>query len=229
MKGCLGKRKEVERQQALQPGKPAEPVDTQGTLLSLEVVGPSRRDVGPPESDQPTQNPPPLSPLSSTLSLDEHPETRLRVSSRHLTLASPYFKRMLKGPWREGNELASDGRVSIPMEVCDSPSLVILMNIIHGHTRKVPRSVDLDMLAKISVLVDLYECAEAVELFADTWIDQLKNDLPTTYVRDLILWTCISWVFRKSAEFKKLTAIAQMQSQEPIQTLGLPIPGRIVG
>lgn len=35
-------------------------------------------------------------------------ETRMQVSSRHLTLSSPYFKSMLQGPWQEGSTRCVD-------------------------------------------------------------------------------------------------------------------------
>lgn len=45
---------------------------------------------------------------------------------------------------------------------------LILLNIIHGHTRKVPWQRDLH--TQISILVDKYFFHEAVETFSDTWI-----------------------------------------------------------
>jgi hypothetical protein len=102
------------------------------------------------------------------------------------------------------------------------------MNIIHGRTRKIPRWVSLETLAKIAVLVDYYECLEVVEVFSEIWITQLKKDLPKMYAGDLILWMWISWVFRQPEEFNMTTSIAMKQSQDPIQTLGLPIPEIIV-
>jgi len=199
----------------------AEPVNGHEGIERL-----STQDADLPEPDRPSSAPFALLSLNEGLEL---PEIRMRVSSRHLTLASTYFERMLRSKWKEGHTLASNGSVSIPVMDCDPQSLMILMNIIHGHTRKVPRSVSLDMLARIAVLVDYFECAEAAELFTDTWIDHLKEPLPTTYGRSLILWTCVAWVFRKPAVFTRVTAVAQKQSYEPIQTLGLPIPQNIVG
>ncbi|KAL1969127.1 hypothetical protein VTN77DRAFT_381 [Rasamsonia byssochlamydoides] len=151
----------------------------------------------------------------------------MRVSSSHLTLSCLHFKKMLQGNWREKHTLLSDGRVSIPVE--DWPdAMLILMNIIHGHTRKVPRTVSLEMLAKVAVLVDYYQCFEVVEVFSEMWINQLKGDLPKTYSRDVILWICISRVFLQPELFQESTTIALRQSQGPIQTLGLPISGKIV-
>jgi hypothetical protein len=153
----------------------------------------------------------------------------MRVSSSHLALASPYFKRMLRGGWKEGHTLRSDGGVHLDVKEWDHEALLILMNIIHGHTRKVPRLVSLEVLAKIAVLVDYYECVEVVEVFSDMWINQLEKQPPRIYSRDLILWICISWVFRLSKQFTVATRIALKQSRGPIQTLGLPIPGGVVG
>jgi hypothetical protein len=153
----------------------------------------------------------------------------MRVSSCHLILASPYFKQMLRGGWKEDCTLSAEGCLTIYEEDWDPDALLILMNVIHGHTRKVARSVSLEMLAKLAVLVDYYECLEVVEVFSEIWIDQLEKGLPTTYSRDLILWICISWVFRHPLRFNVATGIALMQSKKPIQTLGLPIPETIVG
>jgi hypothetical protein len=171
-----------------------------------------------------------LDETSSMMSESEQPGVRMRVSSSHLILASPYFKRMLRGDWKEACTLRAEGRLTIYVEEdWDPDALLILMNIIHGHTRKVTRTVSLEMLAKLAVLVDYYQCPEVVEVFSEMWINQLKGTLPETYSRDLILWICISWVFHQSYEFEVTTGIALMQSEGPMQTLRLPIPKIIVG
>lgn len=154
-------------------------------------------------------------------------DVRMQVSSRHLILASAYFKRMFGNDWKE--TCSVDGRFEIFTENWDSDALLILMNIIHGHTRNVKRTISLEMLTKLAVLVDYYQCAEVVEIFSEIWINQLNTNLPATYSRDLILWLCISWVFRQPYQFKAATYTALKQSQGLIRTLGLPIPKIIVG
>ncbi|KAK3081788.1 hypothetical protein LTS18_002708, partial [Coniosporium uncinatum] len=74
------------------------------------------------------------------------------ISSHHLTLASPYYARMLKGKWMEADTLRKNGCVEVEVEDVDADALVILMKIIHGKTRTVPRAVTLEMLAKIAVI-----------------------------------------------------------------------------
>jgi hypothetical protein len=118
-------------------------------------------------------------------------EVRLQLSSKHLTLASTYFRKMFRGPWTESR--TSSG-LPYPRDASewDSDAILILMNIIHGRVRSVPRSIELEMLAKIAVLVDYYDCHEVVELISECWIQKLSCNLPKEYCRDLILWLTVS-------------------------------------
>jgi hypothetical protein len=159
----------------------------------------------------------------------EPSEVELRVSSRHLILASPYFKAALSGPWREAVSISADCSRCIYADDWDPEALLILMDIIHSRNRRVPRRVSLELLAKIAVLVDYYQCHEAVEVFAEIWLQKLKDDVPAKINRELVLWLCVSWVFSNAEVFASVTSIAVHQSLEPLPTLGLPIPGKIVG
>jgi hypothetical protein len=163
--------------------------------------------------------------------LSEPSEIQMRVSSRHLILASPYFKAALNGPWREAASISTDGSRYIYADDWDPQAFLILMHIIHGRNRQVPRHVSLELLAKIAVLVDYYECYEAVEVFTSLWLQELKthNQLPAQVSRELVLSLCIAWVFGDADVFTSVVSTAVQQSQGPLPTLGLPIPERIVG
>lgn len=88
------------------------------------------------------------------------PELRFKVSSKHLTLASPYFKKMLEGPYKEANLPCPE----VTIEEFDSEALKILLNIIHGKNSNIPRFLSLDMLAKVSEWVDYLDCFEQAEV-----------------------------------------------------------------
>lgn len=157
------------------------------------------------------------------------PKIRMRVSSSHLRLASPYFKRMFQSGWPEGDALRVEGRAEVRLQNDEDPdALLIILNIIHGHTRRVPGVVDLTMLTKIAVLVDFYECYEAVEIFSNMWIDSLKGDLPQSISTKLTQWIWVTWVFSKPQQFKAATQIAGRQNKGPIETDGVPIPQKVV-
>ena len=164
-----------------------------------------------------------------TLSISYENCVRIRVSSKHLTHASSYFKRNLTSGMTESHTLSSEGRVDLVMKDADSEAMLIIMNIIHVRTRQVPRSIDLHMLTRIAVLVDYLECHEAIEPFSDVWIEKLQKNMATVYSKQLIQWLCISLVFRKEEHFTALTRRAIRQAQGPIETLGLPIRESVVG
>lgn len=161
--------------------------------------------------------------------VDEEEVVHYHVSSRHLQLASPWFKRSLaKEKWSESDLV--EGRYQLLAHDWDEEAFLMLLNIIHLRHRRVPRTVSLELLAKVAVLVDYYECGEAVELFTQMWIDDIKKHaMPSTCCRDLILWISVAWVFDLSEQFQVATAVAIKEGTEAMQTLGLPIPSFVSG
>lgn len=160
---------------------------------------------------------------------NEDQRVHMRVSSKHLALASPVFRRMLSGPWQEAQNLAAGDKSEIETECWNVDAMLILMNIIHGRGPKVPREITLNTLAEIAVLVDYYECNEAVDVMAEIWMDKLLNSMPSTYCKDIVSWIFISWVFERRSAFTSATRIAATQSQQRIDPADLPIPQRILG
>ncbi|OHE94375.1 hypothetical protein CORC01_10303 [Colletotrichum orchidophilum] len=150
------------------------------------------------------------------------------VSSRHLALASRYFSAKLSGPWIEASVKHLDGCYHMEATDWDSKALLILMQVIHGKTRSVPRLVNLEMLAKLAVLIDYYDCHEVIEIYIPRWINPLKINLPTNIGRDMVLWLLIAQVFQQDDIFQQMTQIAVLQTTDPVQTLELPVPSFVV-
>ncbi|KAI1655229.1 hypothetical protein F4813DRAFT_398564 [Daldinia decipiens] len=171
----------------------------------------------PPPGDDPQSE-------SNAHSDNEAPFTvQFLLSSKHLILASKYFKSTLCGPWKEGVSPDSDNVRHIEAEDWGVYSMLFLMRVIHGYNSKVPRDLPLETLAKIAVLVDYYQCHEAVMLWSDIWIESLKESIPTTFNRDLILWILVAKVFEKDDLFKKATKVALEDCRGELPTLDLPI------
>ncbi|KAI1299460.1 hypothetical protein F5Y03DRAFT_397659 [Xylaria venustula] len=153
---------------------------------------------------------------------------RLQVSSAHLLLRSPYFKKALEGPFIESHATTA-GLRHIDAEGWDKDALLLVMRIFHGQNRLVPRNLDLEMLAKVAVIVDYYQCHEVVEPFAEIWHLEIQNSsVPNSIGRDLLLLLFVSWVFRWAERFMVATKIALNKSNGPLSTMGLPIPERII-
>jgi hypothetical protein len=164
---------------------------------------------------------------------DELPSTpvNMLVSSKHMILASSVFATMLKVDYKEGSTLESKGKVEISLPDEESDLFAILLNIIHGRTKQVPRRIDLVQLTKLSILVDKYQMQEVVGVFAEIWIDALKANLPKDHTEDLLSWLCISWVFVDGAIFQKVTEILMRMSDSEFDEdvmNELPIPESVI-
>jgi hypothetical protein len=153
------------------------------------------------------------------------------VSSRHLMLASPVFKRALnKNGFAESVRNEIDGFFHIDASDWDPEALLIVLRILHGRNKQVPRKASLDMLAKIAILEDYYTFGESLDVFTEIWVQELiKVSIPTVYCRDLVLWIWVAWLFDKDQQFKEATTTAIKQSTESLRTLGLPIPAILSG
>ena len=142
-------------------------------------------------------------------------EVRLLVSSKHMMVASPVFKAMLhQSKFKEGRKLHRKGSLELSLPDDNVMAMKILLDIIHGRIRRVPRNVSLNQFAQISILVDKYQMAEAVEVISDVWIKSLERNMPTSYDPDLVgpatevhHWLGISWVFGKADQFKAITQL----------------------
>ncbi|RHZ57294.1 BTB/POZ domain-containing protein [Aspergillus thermomutatus] len=161
-------------------------------------------------------------------SIPSKPEVRIQVSAKHLMLASPVFKKALSGKWKEGSTFVRTGSVEIDTEGWDVEAFLILLRILHCQHHRLPKRVSLELAVKIAVLADYYECNDLVGFIRDAWIDHLREELPKTYSRNLILWLWIAWYFKFPIKFKRATSIAMSQSKDEIVSLDLPIPMRII-
>lgn len=83
--------------------------------------------------------------------------------------ASPVFKRLLTRGW-------------------DIKALMILLRAFHGQYSYIPRKLNLEIFAKVAVVVDYYECREALHFLTELWIEKLDKKIPPVASRDLILW-----------------------------------------
>ncbi|KAG5942527.1 hypothetical protein E4U59_001069 [Claviceps monticola] len=157
-------------------------------------------------------------------------DVNFRLSSRHLALASPVFKTMLNGLWKESAPLSgwSDNGCSVRYELTaaewDDELFLILMNIIHGRNTLVPLYVDLTTLMKLSVLVDYYQCQEVTQFVVGHWIKALSNSLPKEYGRDCVAWMFVAWIFSCTDLFEKMTSLAMKGSEGGLGKIYLPLP-----
>ena len=140
------------------------------------------------------------------------------------------FGAMLSKQFKEGDALLSKGITSIKLPDDPPIALLIILCNLHNRMRKVPKAINLDLLTDVAVLVDKYRLHDAMAFLSDLWVDSLKDSLPANIGDDLYKWICVSWVFRKPAEFKKATQIAQFQAESRLDGYAdLPVPDTVIG
>ncbi|KAG6255225.1 hypothetical protein E4U23_004674 [Claviceps purpurea] len=172
----------------------------------------------------------------------ERNEVQFRLSSRHLALASPVFKTMLNGSWKESAPSSdqSDGsakpcaplqsspacqvRYELAATEWDAEDFLLLMNIVHGRNRQVPVSIDIETLGRISLIVDYYQFQEVAQAVVGLWIYELCGKLPTKYGHDCVTWMFVSWVFSRSEIFEKMTQLAIRTCDGGLGAIYLPLP-----
>lgn len=150
----------------------------------------------------------------------------MRLSSRHLTLASAYFEKLMANDWKEATP-GGDYSYVINAQDWDEKALYFLMKIIHGRTAQLPRKMELESLAKMTVLADYYQCQEMVDFFMRTWLQRIdQSDISG---RDRLLRLAISYVFPDHYVFRKLTQALITEELGPVELPGLPVPQTVIG
>jgi hypothetical protein len=149
----------------------------------------------------------------------ETPDTHhVRVSSKHMALASPVFKVMLGPNFREGVALHANGTVDIPLED-DYEAFIVLANIVHSKSWSVPLKVSHSTLVELTIIVDKYELRQVVHMFSTAWIAGLSSEVPVDYKKpDVVMdWLAIAYVFRDQDIFKRMTKIVQTERGAAIE------------
>ncbi|KAL5342712.1 hypothetical protein BJX70DRAFT_394548 [Aspergillus crustosus] len=169
-------------------------------------------------------------PIEAKLAETQTPvdEVRYRVSAQHLILASPVFKKALCGKWKEAKTLKETGTVEVYTLGWDTEAFLILMRIFHCKPQELPKQGSLELIAKIAVLADYYECMSLVQFYIEPWVPKqitgdFRND-PRLFM--IVLW--ISWAFSQSTRFNICSSYIMRFSKGPITSLGLPIPAKII-
>ncbi|KAG6094990.1 hypothetical protein E4U31_006058 [Claviceps sp. LM219 group G6] len=144
-----------------------------------------------------TLRPQNLQPFPGLFGRGDLDSARFRLSSKHLIRASPVFRAMITGPWKESLAFAAapvaKHSAGIPDEDAlpentatewDKETFLLLLEILHGRYEPLKDplpDVDACMLVKMCVMVDNYQCHKAVQGFVDAWIKCIIDTVPLSY------------------------------------------------
>lgn len=156
-------------------------------------------------------------------------DLRIKASSRHLSLASRPLRNKLSAANGNSPTVQYDGRIHLRIEGYDPVAVTIVLNALHGKSSRVPKSLDLDTIAKVASFVQAFQCHEAVEVYAERWISRLHTPPPTKYTSDTASLIFISYVFRQPDLFKAATRTAISQGPALVVGQSLRIPDKVIG
>ncbi|KAM0254895.1 hypothetical protein ACHAQJ_006332 [Trichoderma viride] len=152
---------------------------------------------------------------------DSQQEVRMQVSSKHLKRAA-YFRNLAAGDWGDGRRSETGYDYTVTVEGWDEQALYAVVCVLHGLQENLPREVDLEMLGKMAVIADHFQCREILQ--NGSWMKLL----PAVYGRDLLLTFFSSWVIREIRAFGVLSNIIMLHSRGRMHSLDLPIPNYII-
>ncbi|GIJ90713.1 hypothetical protein Asppvi_009675 [Aspergillus pseudoviridinutans] len=149
-------------------------------------------------------------PKDGAAAVVETPQTRFKVSSKHLTLASNYFKDHLKKRISPASTADEPGYVEVHMLDSDPGAFLIVMNIIHNQGQQIPKEVDAAMLLKVAAVVRYLNCQEACTFFFGVWMKRLvdENKIVFDTWDNCLKWVYISWASNRHSLFTSSTSAA---------------------
>ncbi|KAK7432024.1 hypothetical protein QQZ08_001314 [Neonectria magnoliae] len=190
-----------------------------GTQKAADDAATTLQDDSTPEASSSDEN-----------AVDPLPQLHLKVSMKHLALASRRAKAMFNGPFKEAQPSAVDGLRHWEFEpIFDPDAFQIVMNVIHGKTRQTPMEMELKQLADFAAVVDDLECHDAVWFVARIWVGQLSKSGYATGIANIARVILVSSVFNEERLFQTSTSQAILQGTNSLSTYGLPIRPKIVG
>ncbi|KAK4214698.1 hypothetical protein QBC37DRAFT_313970 [Rhypophila decipiens] len=149
--------------------------------------------------------PPPSSDSGQPATLYHHDGIRIKVSAKHLCMASPVFKAKLSH-FHPSTATQPDGRIHLRLATGLDPKAVYLVfSALHPGlpTRRLPKQLDsIETLAQVAVVVDRLGLLDSVEVYAERWINRLWKGAVGKYSSDWALWVYVASVFGREDIFE---------------------------
>ncbi|CAH0042743.1 unnamed protein product [Clonostachys rhizophaga] len=155
---------------------------------------------------------------------ESQPEYHFLCSKKHLSTASRRAHKVLSGGFKESIPDESDGLHHWTIQpIFDPHAWKIVLRIIHGRNRDIPRTVTVEQLAGIAAIVDDLECHEAVWFFSQGWLPQPPYASQIFTTQDTARLILIAFVFEQPEMFQYATQRAVVESLPLSFGAGVPI------
>jgi len=113
--------------------------------------------------------------------------TRLRVSSKVLSLASTVFDTMFTSSFLESlQHRGSDGQSYIPLPEDDKDAMLTICEALHYRSPELMDGLGIDCVVQIGALVDKYDLARAVRPWGALWLRARAREAPVKDLGELL-------------------------------------------
>jgi hypothetical protein len=144
------------------------------------------------------------------------------VCPRALSRASPVFKNMLYGGFKESKPSKGEWVVKLPED--DPQALFLVLHIVHGQYDKVPKTLPEQKLYAVTVLTDKYDLTSSLRPWATHWLEHLKGTTRDTGL-DTVAWRIwIAWELGDANLFKAQAESLLLSCGSGLSTLRLRSP-----
>ncbi|KAK3400230.1 hypothetical protein B0T20DRAFT_180275 [Sordaria brevicollis] len=153
--------------------KPEGSTSPQRSVVDIDIDGDLLLDIGGGEDSELTE------------------VQRFRVCSSTLRRHSPVWKQMLFGPWKESKPAGAKSNEWIVEFPDDNvKAMEVVLNIMHGRFKQVPRCLSLDQLYKLLILTNKYDLTELLRPWCAQWVSVAYGDLSSV---DTLKTLFIAW------------------------------------
>ncbi|KAG4267602.1 hypothetical protein FPRO04_12757 [Fusarium proliferatum] len=189
-------------------------IDPNGDTLVILVT---KQDPSP--SKEPTK---PAGTIESPTFIEKH----FLCSQKHLTLASRRASKLFSSAFKEASK-QDDGLYHWNFgDVFNVQAFEVVLKIIHGKTRGVPQTPELDLLSNIASIVDDLECYDALSFCTERWLESYIGFFfkqPEKMDKSLAQLILVSFVFEYKYLFRDCIRKATRYTCEGMPTFDLPI------
>jgi len=124
-------------------------------------------------------------------------QKRFLVSSNAMRLASPVWRAMFTGPYREGTA------IEIPFPDGNPDAFLITLRIAHLQFNNLPSSLDFQGLVNLALVCDVYDMVQIVRPFITKWIEPLE---PLAEKIGFEEWLLVAWTFSYPKIFERIAS-----------------------
>lgn len=145
----------------------------------------------------------PIAPIGDVTLVVGVPESRYRVDSRCLSMASKVFKTMFSSNWLEGQNPSSDDPKDVALPDDDPFAIHLICCIVHHRSDLASASLSPQQLLSVAIATDKYDLGVALEYAKTTWLIRPENEKPKMISDGYRL--AAAYMFKDHRQFSKIS------------------------